>query len=158
MRTLLLQILFTIITVFGIEILKVGFTYLNDAIDKFQKSKAMIKEVKLNAAIDKVQGIVDLAVTSVADAYVKGLKEEGKFDDVAKQLAKDKAIEIIKTYLPKNVEKTIVPIYGDLETFLADKIKQSVDKTKNIDTMIAATPVEVTTVPDATVVNTDTVA
>lgn len=130
MKTILIQVAFTIVTVFGIELLKLALKFINKKIDEFQQSKEMKKKEKLNKVIDQVQNFVTYAVEKVGTTYVNTLKASGNFTDEAKKEAEKQAIELIKPLMSKEEIEIVTSVYADLEKFLSGKITETVDNSK----------------------------
>ena len=145
MKTILIQILFTVITVFGIELLKIALKFINAKIDQFQQSKEMKKKDKLNKVIDQVQNFVTYAVEKVANTYVNELKSSGTFTDEAKKKAEMQAIELIKPLMSKEEFEILSSAYEDIEKFLSAKITETVEQNK-VKSTTTATQTTTTTV------------
>lgn len=116
MDKMLIDVLYIILTGSGIGVLGVLFTFVNSYI----KNKQVVGIVQC----------IETAVMSVAQTYVDALKKEGKFDSVAQEEAKKKAIEIATDLIGVKGQTLITKLYGDFATYLDNKIEELVKKTK----------------------------
>jgi hypothetical protein len=112
-----------IITACGVAIVAKLMQFINGKIDVAQTK---VKNEKVNWLIDKTQDVITTAVQSVSQTYVSTLKNEGKFDGVAAQEAKKRALEIIDELLTIDARKAIESTYGDVDTYINHAVEEAV--------------------------------
>lgn len=102
-------------------------TFLHKQIVKLQ---AQIKDEKIKNLISIAEGIVDQAVSTVAQTYVDGLKEEGVFDKVAQKTAFEKSKTYVYSLMTEETKNAIMENYGTLDTWVSTKIEEFIAKSK----------------------------
>lgn len=93
--------------------------------------KLKIKDKKFAALLEKITYIVKDAVQAVYQEFVEGLKKQGKFDEEAQRMVKEKAIEIIEVQLTASMREFIEENFGDLEVWVAHKIESMIYEAKH---------------------------
>ena len=93
--------------------------------------KTKIKDKKFQMFLEKITYIVRDAVQAVYQEFVDGLKKQGKFDEEAQTMVKDKAIEIIECQLTASMREFIEENFGDLELWIAHKIESIIYEAKH---------------------------
>lgn len=79
------------------------------------------------------QTIVD-CVIATNQTYVNSLKEQGKFDLEAQQIALQKTCDAILTILSDDAKEYLSNIFGDLETYILQKVEAVVNQERIIPT------------------------
>ena len=69
-------------------------------------------------------------VETTTSVFVKQLKADGKFDDEAKKSAFKISFDTAKKMLTEESTKIIAETYGDVDTYLTNKIEQLVEELK----------------------------
>lgn len=95
-----------------------------------EANKTKVKNEKAKATIDMVTDMIVAAVETTANTYVKQLKADNLFDTDAQKEAFNKTFETVKKQLTEDSEKIIAEIYGDVETYITNKIEQFVEELK----------------------------
>lgn len=93
-------------------------------------NKVKIKNEKAQATIGLVTDMIVAAVETTTSTYVKQLKADNLFDANAHKEAFNKTYEIVKKQLTEESMKIITETYGDVETYLTNKIEQLVEELK----------------------------
>ena len=93
--------------------------------------KMKVKDKKFQMFLEKITYIVRDAVQAVYQEFVDGLKKQGKFDEEAKRMVKDKAIEIIETQLTASMREFIEENFGEVEQWIAHKIESMIYDAKH---------------------------
>lgn len=97
---------------------------LTTYITKLINSK--ISDRKSAETLTKLTDIISNAVQSVFQTYVQSLKESGSFDKEAQKTALNKAMEIINGQLTDDLKKYITDNYGDITSWLTNKIEATI--------------------------------
>lgn len=103
---------------------------LNSKIDELQTSTKLAKYEQLNKYIDSAQSAIYTAVMTVTQTFVDNIKGTDKWNDEAKNDAKQKAIDIAKELISEDAKIAINEIFGDFQTYLVTTIEQAVKNTK----------------------------
>lgn len=77
------------------------------------------------------QTIVD-CVIATNQTYVNSLKEQGKFDAEAQKIALQKTCNAVLTILSDDAKDYLSNIFGDLETYILQKIESAVNQERLI--------------------------
>ena len=93
-------------------------------------NKAKIKNETVQNVLERVTDMVAAAVETTTGTYVKQLKAENLFDAEAQKEAFNKTFETVKKQLTEESAKIIAETYGDVETYLTNKIEQLVEELK----------------------------
>ena len=97
----------------------------------YESNKIKVKNEKAQAVLRQVADMIMAAVETTTSTYVKQLKADNIFDENAHKEAFNKTYETVKKQLTEESEKIIAEIYGDVETYLTNKIEQFVEELKN---------------------------
>ncbi len=90
-----------------------------------------IKNDKLKTILSSLNETVRNAVSEVYQTYVEALKKDGMFDAEKQKEALNKALEIIKTNLPKDVMKWVQENYSDIDSYFKSQIEAVIGLLKN---------------------------
>ena len=90
-----------------------------------------IKNDKLKTILSSLNETVRNAVSEVYQTYVEALKKDGMFDTEKQKEALNKALEIIKTNLPKDVMKWVQENYIDIDSYFKSQIEAVIGLLKN---------------------------
>ena len=96
----------------------------------YENNNNKIKNEKAQVILGRVTDMIMAAVETTTSTYVKNLKAEGLFDADAQKEAFNKTFETVKKQLTEESTKIIVENYGDIETYLTNKIEQFVEELK----------------------------
>ena len=130
-KTILCDLLYAVITIAVPIIVKYGVSFLQSKIDGVQ---ANIKNGTINSTIDFVQNIVEQIVIEINQTYVDKLKEEGKFDEAAAQMAYEAAVTKAKELINENYQKVLEELFGNIDDYLKVLIENYVNANKLIPT------------------------
>ncbi len=121
------DILYLIIT--GIMPLLIVYvtTYLRVKIKEYQSN---LDNDQLNKYIDAAMDAIEKAVISVNQTYVDTLKKQGKFDAEAQATAKQMAIDKAKELITADSKAAIDTLYNDFEAYLNNAIETLVRENK----------------------------
>ena len=121
---LLLNIIQSVLTTVLIPLLGWGVSTLVN----FLNSK--INNAKIEKYITFAGQVVESVVKETSQTYVNSLKESGKFDKEAQELAFKKSYDTALKLLTKDTLEAIKLVYGDVSTWLTSKIEATVLETK----------------------------
>lgn len=79
----------------------------------------------------QITTIITDAVQSIFQSFVENLKKDGKFDKATQQEAKNAALNIINNQLTPELKDYITKNYGDLTSWLSNKIESAIYGLKN---------------------------
>ena len=96
-----------------------------------EANKVKVKNEKARATIGFVTDMIVAAVETTTNTYVKQLKAENLFDADAQKEAFNKTFEAVQKQLTEDSRKIIAETYGDVETYITNKIEQFVEELKN---------------------------
>ncbi len=96
----------------------------------YEDNKAKIKNEKTQTTIELVTDMIVAAVETTTSTYVKQLKAENLFDANAQKEAFNMTFEVVKKQLTEDSIEIITETYGDVETYLTNKIEQFVEELK----------------------------
>lgn len=96
-----------------------------------EANKVKVKNEKAQATIGLVTDMIVAAVETTTSTYVKQLKAENLFDADAQKEAFNKTFEAVQKQLTEDSRKIIAETYGDVETYITNKIEQFVEELKN---------------------------
>lgn len=136
MMDILKDILYMILTGFGVVIAKELIAFINKKIDEVQISTEIKKHNKLNEYIDDAQKVIGDVVLTVSQTYVDSLKKAGEFNKEAQEEAKNKAIAIATELISEESKNAINSLYGDFKSYLDVAIESIVNQNKYIDVTI----------------------
>ena len=95
-----------------------------------EANKVKIKNEKAQATIGLVTDMIVATVETTTSTYVKNLKAENLFDADAQKEAFNRTFEAVKKQLTEDSKKIIADTYGDVETYITNKIEQFVEELK----------------------------
>jgi hypothetical protein len=95
-----------------------------------EANKVKIKNEKAQATLGMVTDMIVAAVETTTSTYVKQLKAQELFDSEAQKKAFNMTFETVKKQLTADSEKIIAEVYGDVETYITNKIEQFVEELK----------------------------
>lgn len=121
------DIIYLIITGIMPLLIVYATTYLKVKIKEYQ---AKLDNEQLNKYIDAATDAISKAVISVNQTYVDTLKKQGKFDAEAQATAKQMAIDKAKELITADSKAAIDSLYNDFETYLNDAIEALVRENK----------------------------
>ena len=96
-----------------------------------EANKVKVKNEKAQATIGLVTDMIVAAVETTTSTYVKQLKAENLLDADAQKEAFNKTFEAVQKQLTEDSRKIIAETYGDVETYITNKIEQFVEELKN---------------------------
>ena len=96
----------------------------------YTNNKAKIKNETTQVVLGQVTDMIVSAVETTTSTYVKQLKADNLFDADAQKEAFNKTFEVVKKQLTEESTKIIEESYGDVETYITNKIEQFVEKLK----------------------------
>ena len=82
-----------------------------------------IKDSSVKGIVDNIQTLIIESVDATEQTFVKTIKETGNWDEVKKGEAFQKAFDGIVASLNEKAKTTIVAEYGNLDTWLTNKIE-----------------------------------
>lgn len=97
----------------------------------YEDNKNKIKNENAQVILGQVTDMIVSAVETTTSTYVKNLKAENLFDADAQKEAFNKTFEAVKKQLTNESEAIIETTYGDVETYITNKIEQIVEQLKN---------------------------
>ena len=93
-------------------------------------NKEKVKNEKTQVTIGLVTDMIASAVETTTSTYVKQLKAEDLFNAEAQKEAFNRTFDIVKKQLTDDSKNIIAEVYGDVETYLTNKIEQYVEELK----------------------------
>lgn len=96
----------------------------------YDNNKTKLKNEKAQVTLGLVTDMIVAAVETTTSTYVKELKKAGTFDAEAQKEAFNKTWTAVQTQLTNDAKMVIQDAYGDVETFLTNKIEQIVEELK----------------------------
>jgi Na+/H+-translocating membrane pyrophosphatase len=96
----------------------------------YDSNKVKIKNEMVSVTLGNVTDIILAAVETTTSTYVKQLKADNLFDANAQKEAFNRTFDTVKKQLTEDAIKVITETYGDLETYLTNKIEQFVEESK----------------------------
>lgn len=96
----------------------------------YENNKSKIKNEKVQNILGQVTDMITATVETTTSTYVKGLKAENLFTGEAHKEAFNKTFEAVKKQLTEESLGIIVEVYGDVDTYLTNKIEQAVEANK----------------------------
>lgn len=124
---LLQNVLYAIITAAVPVLTAFACRYLQSL---YEKNKEKIKNEKVQIVLDQVTDMITNTVQTTTSTYVKELKANNLFDADAQKEAFKRTYEAITKQLTDDAKKIIVETYGDIETYLTNKIEPKVEELK----------------------------
>ena len=130
MMDILLDILYAILTGFGVIVTKELISFINKKIDEVQISTEIKEHDKLSGYIDDTQQIISDVVLTITQTYVESLKKNGKFNKEAQEEAKNRAVAIATELISEEAKNAINVLYGDFKSYLDVTIESMVNQNK----------------------------
>lgn len=130
MIEILKDILYVVVTGFGIAVVKCAISFINKKINEVQISTEIKNHDKLNKYIDDAQKIIGDVVLTVSQTYVESLKKAGEFNKEAQEEAKNKAIDMANELISAEAKNAINVLYGDFKVYLDVTIESVVNQNK----------------------------
>ena len=96
----------------------------------YESNKMKVKNEKAQVVLGQVADMIVAAVETTTSTYVKQLKADNLFDVNAQKEAFNKTFEAVQKQLTEESTKIIAETYGDVETYLTNKIEQFVEELK----------------------------
>lgn len=96
----------------------------------YENNKTKIKNERAQVVIGNVTDMIMAAVETTTNTYVKQLKAEDLFDMEAQKEAFNKTFDAVERQLTEESAQIIAETYGDIETYLTNKIEQFVEELK----------------------------
>lgn len=96
----------------------------------YEGNKTKIKNEKAQVVLGQVTDMIVAAVETTTSTYVKQLKANNLFDAEAQKEAFNKTLETVKKQITEESANIIAETYGDVETYLTNKIEQFVEELK----------------------------
>ena len=96
----------------------------------YEANKVKIKNEKAQATMDLVKDMIIASVETTTSTYVKNLKKQDLFDEDAHREAFKRTYEAVQKQLTEDSKKIIAETYGDVETYITNKIEQFVEELK----------------------------
>jgi hypothetical protein len=96
----------------------------------YAEHKGKIKNETVRNVLQNVTDMIASAVTTTTSTYVKALKADNLFDVEAQKNAFNMTYDAVKKQLTVESKKVIEEVYGDLETYLTNKIEELVENLK----------------------------
>jgi len=85
-----------------------------------------IKDEKLKEILSSLNTLVNKAVLEVYQTYVEGLKDKDMFDEKSQKEALNKALTIIKSEMPKEVEDWLKANYKNVDDYFKTLIESTI--------------------------------
>lgn len=130
MLEILQDILYAVITGFGVLLVRELLNFIGEKVDEMQTNKKIKDNELLNQYIDNAQQIVYDVVLMVTQTYVENLKKHGNFDEEAQKQAKEMAIITAKSLISLEARNAIVSVYNDYDKYLENLIESIVKQNK----------------------------
>lgn len=96
----------------------------------YDNNKNKIKNEKVREVLGQVTDMVTSAVVTTTSTYVKELKAAGSFTAEAQEEAFRRTHDAVMAQLTTDAADILRETYGDLETFLRNKIEETIEATK----------------------------
>lgn len=96
----------------------------------YEDKKNKIKNEKVREVLGQVTDMITSAVVTTSSTYVKALKASGSFTAEAQEEAFKRTHDAVIAQLTTDAADIIRETYGDLETFLKNKIEATIEYTK----------------------------
>ena len=97
----------------------------------YENNKNKIKNETAQIVLSQVTDMITSAVETTTSTYVKQLKADNMFNADAQKEAFNKTFEAVKKQLTSDAETVIHNTYGDVETYITNKIEQIVEQLKS---------------------------
>jgi hypothetical protein len=97
----------------------------------YEEHKSKIKNETVRTVLGNVTNMIASAVTTTTSTYVKHLKADNIFDAEAQKHAFNMTYDAVTKQLTEESKQIIEEVYGDIETYLTNKIEELVENLKN---------------------------
>ena len=128
MNTEFLQEILYTITAAAVPVITVYFCRFLKTL--YEGKRTEVKNENAKAVLDRVVNMIIAAVETTTSTYVKQLKAQNLFDVEAQKEAFKKTYDAIQKQLTEESIEIIKTSYGDVETFITNKIEQYVEELK----------------------------
>ncbi len=95
-----------------------------------QKNKDNIESEQVQNLIDYAGEAISVAVMTVSQTYVDTMKHQGKFDAEAQAIAKQMAIDKAKELISREMKSAIESVYTNFDAYLDNYIETVVRESK----------------------------
>jgi len=95
-----------------------------------QKNKDNIENEQIQNLIEYAGEAISVAVMTVSQTYVDTMKRQGKFDADAQAIAKQMAIDKAKELISKEMKSAIETVYTNFDAYLDNYIETIVRESK----------------------------
>lgn len=95
-----------------------------------QKNKDNIENEQIQNLIDYAGEAISVAVMTVSQTYVDTMKRQGKFDAEAQAIAKQMAIDKAKELISREMKSAIESVYTNFDAYLDNYIETVVRESK----------------------------
>lgn len=95
-----------------------------------QKNKDNIESEQVQNLIDYAGEAISVAVMTVSQTYVDTMKRQGKFDAEAQAIAKQMAIDKAKELISREMKSAIESVYTNFDAYLDNYIETVVRESK----------------------------
>ena len=95
-----------------------------------QKNKDNIENEQVQNLIDYAGEAISVAVMTVSQTYVDTMKRQGKFDADAQAIAKQMAIDKAKELISREMKSAIESVYTNFDAYLDNYIETVVRESK----------------------------
>lgn len=95
-----------------------------------QKNKDNIENEQVQNLIDYAGEAISVAVMTVSQTYVDTMKRQGKFDAEAQAIAKQMAIDKAKELISREMKSAIESVYTNFDAYLDNYIETVVRESK----------------------------
>lgn len=95
-----------------------------------QKNKDNIESEQVQNLIDYAGEAISVAVMTVSQTYVDTMKRQGKFDAEAQAIAKQMAIDKAKELISREMKSAIELVYTNFDAYLDNYIETVVRESK----------------------------
>lgn len=119
-----INIIIQIIEVCIIPLLGLLVGYLIDYV------KTKTNNNKLNKYLDMLDKTIEDCVLATKQTFVETLKKNGSFDENAQKEAFEKTKTAVMAILSQDAKEYLTSVYGDLNTYINQKIESEVNLTK----------------------------
>lgn len=95
-----------------------------------QKNSEKAENEQLQSLISYAGEAISVAVMTVSQTYVDAMKKQGKFDAEAQAIAKQMAIDKAKELISKEMKSAIETVYTNFDAYLDNYIETIVRESK----------------------------
>lgn len=95
-----------------------------------QKNSEKVENEQIQSLINYAGEAISVAVMTVSQTYVDTMKTQGKFDKEAQAIAKQMAIDKAKELISKEMKSAIETVYSNFDAYLDNYIETIVRESK----------------------------